>query len=106
MLSQKVAADFMTRLKGPRLSYKYNRFSIVESETKKSKMSNFSDEFIEKIIGFMAEGNWGGFFDELDVNKDGTLSHQEFWKCETIGDSSELMDALDKFDVSFNFLGR
>jgi len=51
----------------------------------------------------MAEGNWGGFFDELDVNKDGTLSHQEFWKCETIGDSSELMDALDKFDVSFNF---
>ena len=54
---------------------------------------------VEKLI---VERNWGGFFDALDVDKNGTLSHQEFWKCETIGDSSELMDALDKFDVSFN----
>ena len=57
---------------------------------------------LEKLI---AAGNWGGFFDALDVNRDGTLSHQEFWKCEKIGSSDALVDALDKFDVSFfNFL--
>ena len=28
---------------------------------------------------------------------------QEFWKCEKIGSSGELADALDKFDVSFIF---
>ena len=57
---------------------------------------------LEKLI---AAGNWGGFFDALDVNRDGTLSHQEFWKCEKIGSSDALVDALDKFDVSFNFFG-
>ena len=55
---------------------------------------------LEKLI---AAGNWGGFFDALDVNRDGTLSHQEFWKCEKIGSSDKF--ALDKFDVSFNFFG-
>ena len=87
----------MARLSG----YKYNRFSIAEPEfliqKEKLKMSA-----IEKLI---AAGNWGGFFDALDVNRDGTLSHQEFWKCEKIGSSDALMDALDKFDVSFNFFG-
>ena len=27
----------------------------------------------------IAERNWGGFFDHLDTNGNGTLSHQEFW---------------------------
>ena len=53
---------------------------------------------IERCI---VERNWGGFFDALDVNKDGTLAHQEFWKWEKIGDSQELLDALNKFNVSF-----
>ena len=54
------------------------------------------------IEKFIAEGNWGGFFDALDCNSDGTLSHQEFWKCDAIRSSDDLMDALNKFDVSFN----
>ena len=29
---------------------------------------------------FIAERNWGGFFDGLDVDESGTLSHREFWK--------------------------
>ena len=28
---------------------------------------------LEKLIN---QGNWGGFFDAIDVNRDGTLSHQ------------------------------
>lgn len=63
------------------------------------------DAFVDEIMDLIIEGNWGGFFDALDVNRDGKLSHQEFFKCETIGSSDELMDALNKFDVSFDFLG-
>lgn len=51
----------------------------------------------------IVERNWGGFFDVLDVNKDGTLSHSEFWKYEKIGSSDELLNALNKFDVSWIF---
>ena len=62
---------------------------------------------IERCI---VERNWGGFFDALDVNKDGTLSHSEFWKYEKIGSSDELLNALNKFDVSLilfgSFLGK
>ena len=39
----------------------------------------------------------------VDVNKDGVLSHQEFWKWEKIGSSDDLTDALNKFDVSSSF---
>ena len=53
---------------------------------------------VEKLI---AERNWYGLFDALDADKNGTLSHQEFWKWEKIGDSQELLDALNKFNVSF-----
>ena len=52
------------------------------------------------IITIIRRADWGEFFDALDVNKDGRLSHQEFWKWEKIGSSNELMDALNKFDVS------
>ena len=54
-----------------------------------------------EIIIIISRRDWGGFFDALDVNKDGYLSHQEFWKWEKIGDSQELLDALNKFNVSF-----
>ena len=30
---------------------------------------------LEKLIN---QGNWGGFFDAIDVNRDGTLSHQDW----------------------------
>ena len=53
------------------------------------------------IILNIRRADWGKFFDALDVNKDGHLSHQELWKWEKIGDSQELLDALNKFNVSF-----
>ena len=83
-----------------RSSYKYDRFNKIESEIKKiQKMSN--QAVVEKLI---AERNWYGLFDALDADKNGTLSHQEFWKWENIGSSNELRDALNKFDVSSDFL--
>lgn len=53
-----------------------------------------------EVKNLIAERNWGGFFDALDVNKDGTLSHSEFWKWEKIGSSDDLVAALNAFDVS------
>lgn len=53
-----------------------------------------------EIIGLIAEGNWGGFFDALDVDKSGSLRHQEFWKWEELGSSDDLIAALNAFDVS------
>ena len=53
------------------------------------------------VKGLISRRDWGGLFDALDVNKDEVLSHQEFWKWEKIVDSQELLDALNKFNVSF-----
>ena len=47
---------------------------------------------------------WDALFDELDTDKNGTLSHSEFWSKMAIKNSSDLMDALNKFDVSFMIL--
>ena len=57
------------------------------------------DQAAVKIL--ISRRDWAGFFDALDVNKDEVLSHREFWKWEKIGDSQELLDALNKFNVSF-----
>ena len=70
----------------------------LNQKQKRQNMSNQAE--VKKLI---AARNWGGFFDALDVNKDGTLAHQEFWKWEKLGSSDELSDALDKFDVSSYF---
>ena len=51
------------------------------------------------------EGYWQGFFDALDVNRDGKLSRREFWNWVQMGSSDELIDALRKFNVSFKLLG-
>ena len=51
------------------------------------------------------EGYWEGFFDALDVNKDGQLSRREFWNWVQMGSSDELIDALRKFNVSLRFSG-
>ena len=56
---------------------------------------------LEKLI---AAGNWGGFFDALDVNRDGTLSHQEFWKCEKIGSGSAKKSVVRLFyPIKYHF---
>ena len=31
------------------------------------------DAFVDEIMDLIIEGNWGGFFDALHVNSDGTL---------------------------------
>ena len=46
------------------------------------------------------EGYWEGFFDALDVNKDGQLSRREFWNWVQMGSSNELIYALMTFNVS------
>ena len=62
-------------------------------------MSNLAE-----IERYRAEKNWGRFFDALDVNRSGKLSHQEFWKWEKIESTNELIKALNNFDVSLSFL--
>ena len=59
-------------------------------------------EFIEhmNLVYFIEGGEWGALFDELDVDKNGTLDYSEFWARMTIRNSSNLIDALNKFDVS------
>ena len=46
------------------------------------------------------EGYWEGFFDALDVNRDGQLSRQEFRNWVQMGSSNELIYALMTFNVS------
>ena len=46
------------------------------------------------------EGYWEGFFDALDVNRDGQLSRQEFRNWVQMGSSNELIYALVTFNVS------
>lgn len=49
------------------------------------------------------EGYWHGFFDALDVNKDGELSRREFWNWVQMGSSEELIAAITKFNVRLRF---
>ena len=53
-----------------------------------------------KLTNSIASGQWDVVFDELDADKSGALSHQEFWAKMAIKNSPGLMDALDQFDVS------
>ena len=59
---------------------------------------------MSQAVAKKPEGYWEGFFDALDTNKDGKLSHREFWNWVKIGSSDELIDALNKFNVSLRFL--
>ena len=54
-----------------------------------------------KLTKCINDGEWDALFDELDADKNGTLSHSEFWSKMAIKNSSNLMDALNQFDVSF-----
>ena len=56
-----------------------------------------------EVDEFIAERNWGGFFDALDVDGSGTLSHREFWKWTETGSCDEIIKALETFDVSSGF---
>ena len=59
-------------------------------------------EFIEhmNLMYFIGDKQWDALFDELDVDKSGTLAYSEFWARMAIRNSSHLSDALNKFDVS------
>ena len=54
-----------------------------------------------KLTKCINDGEWDALFDELDADKNGTLSHSEFWAKMAIKNSSNLMDALNQFNVSF-----
>ena len=59
-------------------------------------------EFIQhmKLTGYIAAGQWDVLFDELDADKNGALSHSEFWTKKALKNSANIADALDQFDVS------
>ena len=59
-------------------------------------------EFIQhcKLVYAIKHCQWDVLFDELDADKSGALSHTEFWTKMAIKNSSNLMDALNEFDVS------
>ena len=48
----------------------------------------------------MDNENWIALFNELDTNKDGVLTYQEFWEKDAIHNSEDLMEALNEFVVS------
>ena len=49
---------------------------------------------------YITDGRWDALFDELDADGNGTLCHSEFMSKMAIRNSSDLVDALEKFDVS------
>jgi len=53
-----------------------------------------------KLTKCINDSEWDALFDELDADKNGSLSHSEFWAKMAIKNSSNLMDALNQFDVS------
>ena len=62
-------------------------------------------EYIQhmKLTRCIAAGQWDILFDELDADNNGALSHSEFWAKMALRNSSNIMDALDQFDVSFSY---
>ena len=62
-------------------------------------------EFIQhmKLTRCIAAGQWDVLFDELDADKNGALSHSEFWTKKALKNSANIADALDQFDVSMTY---
>ena len=58
-----------------------------------------------KLTKCIKDGQWDALFDELDADKNGALAHSEFWAKMALKNSSNIIDALDQFDVSFINLG-
>ena len=63
-------------------------------------------EFIThmNLTTHMDNENWIALFNELDTNKDGVLTYQEFWEKDAIHNSEDLMEALNEFVVSIRSL--
>ena len=49
---------------------------------------------------YITDGCWNDLFDELDADRNGVLDHSEFWTKMAIRNSSDLVEALNQFDVS------